>query len=71
MPFPFVLSPCRLRSARRLRGHLGFGGGRDFIGEDVEYLRFEPTFIVAIGEFGNGPSIGGARVSALVHYFFD
>ena len=21
--------------------------------------------------FGNGPSIGGARVSALVHYFFD
>jgi len=122
-----------------LQGHLGFGGDGDFIGEDVEYLRFEPTFIVAIGdfgnaavnvrpyagggirvfrtdigsrfddttvrpagvggvefgfrgvprlkvgaelsvsasndlgdfEFGNGPSIGGARVSALLHYFFD
>jgi hypothetical protein len=122
-----------------LQAHLGFGGDRDFIREDVEYLRFETTFIVAIGdfgnaalnvrpyagggirvlrtdigsrfddttvspagvggvefgfrgvprlkvgaelsisasndlddfEFGNGPKIGGARVSALLHYFFD
>lgn len=121
-----------------LQAHLGFGG-EDFIDEDVEYLRFEPTFIVAIGDFGNdalnvrpyaggglrvfttdigerfddttvrpagvggvefgfrgvprlkasaelslsagndlddfdfgdGPSVGGARVAALVHYFFD
>ena len=121
-----------------VQAHLGFGGDQDFIGEDVEYLRFEPTFIVAIGDFGNdavnvrpyaggglrvlrtdigdfddtdvkpagvggvefgfrgaprlkvsgelsvsgendlddfnfgnGPSIGGVRASALVHYFFD
>jgi hypothetical protein len=122
-----------------IQGHLGFGGDQDFLDEDVEYLRFEPTFIVAIGDFGNdavnvrpyagggirvfrtdigsrfddtmvrpagvggvefgfrgvprlkvsgelslsggndldefnfghGPAIGGARVSALVHYFFD
>lgn len=121
-----------------VQAHLGFGGDSDFIGEDVEYLRFEPTFIVAIGDFGNdalnvrpyaggglrvfrtdigdfddvsvrpagvggvefgfrgaprlkvsgelsvsgendlddfnfgnGPSIGGVRFSALAHYFFD
>lgn len=122
-----------------LQAHLGFGGDHDFLDEDVDYLRFEPTFIVAIGDFGNdavnvrpyagggirvfrtdigerfddttvrpagvggvefgfrgvprlkasaelslsagndlddfnfgnGPSIGGARVAALVHYFFD
>lgn len=122
-----------------LQAHLGFGGDHDFLDEDVEYMRFEPTFIVAIGDFGNdavnvrpyagggirvfrtdigsrfddttvkpagvggvefgfrgvprlkvsgelslsagndlddfnfgnGPSIGGARVSGLVHYFFD
>ncbi|BCS35990.1 hypothetical protein TBR22_A52270 [Luteitalea sp. TBR-22] len=122
-----------------VQAHLGFGGDQDFIGDDVEYLRFEPTLIVAIGDFGNdalnvrpyaggglrvfrtdigndfddttvkpagvggvefgfrgaprfkasvelsvsggndledfnlgnGPSIGGARVSALAHYFFD
>lgn len=121
-----------------VQAHLGFGGDQDFIGEDVEYLRFEPTFIVGIGDFGsdtvnvrpyaggglrffrtdigdfddmsvkpagvggvevgfrgaprlkvsgevsvsgendlddfnfgNGPSIGGVRASALVHYFFD
>ena len=121
-----------------MQAHLGFGGDSDFIGEDVEYLRFEPTFIVAIGDFGNravnvrpyvgggirvlrtdigdfddtrvrpagvagaefgfrgaprlkvsgelsvsdendlddfnfgnGPSIGGVRAAALVHYFFD
>ena len=121
-----------------VQAHLGFGGDSDFLGDDVQYLRFEPTFIVAIGDFGgdavnvrpyagggirvfrtdigsfddtsvkpagvggvevgfrgaprmkvsgelsvsgendlddfnfgNGPSIGGARVSALVHYFFD
>lgn len=122
-----------------VQAHLGFGGDSDFLDEDVDYLRFEPTFIVAIGDFGNdalnvrpyagggirvfrtdigerfddttvkpagvggvefgfrgaprlkvsaelsvsagndlddfnfgnGPSIGGARVSALVHYFFD
>ena len=121
-----------------LQAHLGFGG-EDFLDEDVEYFRFEPTFIVAIGDFGNdavnvrpyagggirvfrtdigerfddttvrpagvggvefgfrgvprlkasaelslsagndlddfdfddGPSVGGARVAALVHYFFD
>lgn len=122
-----------------LQAHLGFGGDQDFRDEDVEYMRLEPTFIVAIGDFGNdavnvrpyagggirvfrtdigsrfddttvrpagvggvefgfrgaprlkvsgelslssgndlddfnfgdGPSIGGARASALVHYFFD
>jgi len=121
-----------------VQAHLGFSGDNDFIGEDVEYLRFEPTFIVAIGDFGNGdvnirpyagggirvfrtdigdfddvsvrpaavggvefgfrgvprlkasaelsvsaendlddfnfgngPSIGGVRFAALVHYFFD
>lgn len=121
-----------------VQAHLGFSGDNDFIGEDVEYLRFEPTFIVAIGDFGNadvnirpyagggirvfrtdigdfddvmvrpaavggvefgfrgaprlkvsaelsvsgendlddfnfgnGPSIGGVRAAALVHYFFD
>ncbi len=120
------------------QAHLGFGGDGDFIGQDVEYLRFEPTFIVAIGDFGNdavnvrpyagggirvlrtdigdfndtmvrpagvggvelgfrgaprlkvsgelsvsdendldgfnfgnGPSIGGVRATALVHYFFE
>lgn len=119
--------------------HLGFGGDQDFIGDNVDYLRVEPTVIVALGDFGNdalnvrpyvggglrvfrtdigddfddtsvkpagvggvefgfravprfkasvelsvsggndlddfnfgnGPSIGGARVSALAHYFFD
>lgn len=121
-----------------VQAHLGFSGDNDFIGEDVEYLRFEPTFIVAIGDFGNaavnirpyaggglrifrtdigdfddvmvrpagvggvefgfrgaprlkvsaevsvsgendlddfnfgnGPSIGGVRAAALIHYFFD
>ena len=121
-----------------LQGHLGFGGDDDFLEDDVEYMRFEPTFIVAIGDFGNdalnvrpyagggirvmrtdigefddtdvrpagvggvefgfrgaprlkvsaelsistdqdfddidlddGPSLGGTRLSALVHYFFD
>ena len=121
-----------------VQAHLGFGGDRDFLGDDVQYLRFEPTVIVAIGDFGNaavnvrpyaggglrvlrtdigrfddtmvrpagvggvelgfrgaprlkasaelsvsgendlddfnfgnGPSIGGARVSALVHYYFE
>lgn len=121
-----------------VQAHLGFSGDDDFVGEDVEYLRFEPTFIVAIGDFGNGavnirpyaggglrilrteigdfddvsarpaavggvefgfrgaprlkvsgeisasgdndlddfdfgggPSLGGVRASALVHYFFD
>lgn len=122
-----------------LQAHLGFGGDKDFLDQDVKFLRFEPTFIVAIGDFGddavnvrpyagggirvfrtdigsrfddttvrpaavggvefgfrgvprlkasgelslssgndledfnfgNGPSIGGARVAALVHYFFD
>lgn len=122
-----------------LQAHLGFGGDDDFRDEDVEYLRFEPTFIVAIGDFGNSalnvrpyagggirvfrtdigsrfddttvrpagvggvefgfrgvphlkvsaelsvsagndfddfdigdpPDIGGVRLSALVHYFFD
>ena len=121
-----------------VQAHLGFSGDNDFVGEDVEYLRFEPTFIVAIGDFGNadvnirpyaggglrifrtdigdfddvmirpagvggvefgfrgaprlkvsaelsvsgendlddfnfgnGPSVGGVRAAALVHYFFD
>lgn len=121
-----------------VQAHLGFSGDNDFIGEDVEYLRFEPTVIVAIGDFGNadvnirpyaggglrvfrtdigdfddvmvrpaavggvefgfrgaprlkvsaelsvsgenelddfnfgnGPSLGGVRAAALVHYFFD
>ena len=36
-----------------LQAHLGFGGDDDFLGDDVEYMRFEPTFIVAIGDFGN------------------
>lgn len=121
-----------------MQAHLGFSGDNDFLGEDVEYLRFEPTVIVAIGDFGNadvnirpyvggglrifrtdigdfddvmvrpaavggvefgfrgaqrlkvsaelsvsgendlddfnfgnGPSIGGVRAAALVHYFFD
>jgi len=121
-----------------VQAHLGFGGDSDFIGQDVEYLRFEPTVIVAIGDFGSGalnvrpyaggglrvlrtdigefndtmvrpagiggvelgfrgaprlkvsaelsvsgendldrfnlgtgPSIGGVRASALVHYFFE
>ena len=121
-----------------LQGHLGFGGDDDFLEDDVEFMRFEPTFIVAIGDFGNdalnvrpyagggirvmrtdigefddtdvrpagvggvefgfrgaprlkvsaelsistdqdfddidfddGPSLGGTRLSGLVHYFFD
>ena len=121
-----------------LQAHLGFGGDDDFLGDDVEYMRFEPTFIVAIGDFGNAdlnvrpyaggglrlvrtdigdfsdtdlrpagvggvefgfravprlkvsgelsistdsepddfdfddaPSLGGVRLAALVHYFFD
>lgn len=121
------------------QAHLGFGGDNDFLGDSVDYMRFEPTFIVAIGDFGNasvnvrpyaggglrllrtdigsrydntmlrpagvggvefgfrqvpnlkasgelsisgendiddfnlgnGPSIGGVRLSALVHWFFD
>lgn len=35
------------------QAHLGFSGDDEFRGDDVEYLRFEPTFIVAIGDFGN------------------
>lgn len=121
-----------------VQAHLGFSGDDRFRGEDVQYLRFEPTFIVAIGDFGNDdvnvrpyaggglrvvrtdigeydntevkpagvagvefgfrgvprlkvsgelsfsasndiedidfpdpPELGGVRVSALVHYFFD
>ncbi|HTV01321.1 MAG TPA: hypothetical protein VMF13_12310, partial [Luteitalea sp.] len=37
-----------------VQAHLGFGGDDDFLGDDVQYMRFEPTFIVAIGDFGNG-----------------
>lgn len=36
-----------------VQAHLGFSG-EDFGPEDVEYLRFEPTVIVAIGDFGEG-----------------
>jgi hypothetical protein len=35
------------------QAHLGFSGDDAIRGDDVEYLRFEPTFIVAIGDFGN------------------
>ncbi len=35
-----------------VQAHLGFSG-QDWPGDDVEYIRFEPTFIVAIGDFGN------------------
>ena len=35
-----------------VQAHLGFSGD-DFFDDDVEYLRFEPTVIVAIGDFGN------------------
>jgi hypothetical protein len=36
-----------------LQAHLGFGGEDDFRRADVQFMRFEPTFIVAIGDFGN------------------
>jgi len=36
-----------------LQAHLGFGGEDDLRRGDVQYMRFEPTFIVAIGDFGN------------------
>ena len=36
-----------------VQAHLGFGGSDDFPFEDTQYMRFEPTFIVAIGDFGN------------------
>ncbi len=36
-----------------MQAHLGFSGDNDPIFDDVEYIRFEPTFIVAIGDFGN------------------
>lgn len=35
------------------QAHLGFSGD-DLPGDDLEYVRFEPTFIVAIGDFGDG-----------------
>lgn len=34
-----------------VQAHLGFSGD-DFFNEDIEYLRFEPTVIVALGDFG-------------------
>jgi hypothetical protein len=46
-----------------LQAHLGFSG--DDIGPDsVDFIRFEPTFIVAIGDFGDAavnvrPYVGG------------
>ena len=36
-----------------LQAHLGFGGEDDLRRGDVQFMRFEPTFIVAIGDFGN------------------
>ena len=37
-----------------VQAHLGFGGEDDFrFIDDIGYMRFEPTFIVAIGDFGN------------------
>lgn len=46
-----------------LQAHLGFSGD-DLPGDDADYVRFEPTFIVAIGDFGNNdvnvrPYVGG------------
>ena len=35
-----------------LQGHLAFSGD-DWPGDDIDYVRFEPTFIIAIGDFGN------------------
>ena len=35
-----------------VQAHLGFSGD-DIPGDDVDYMRFEPTFIVGIGDFGN------------------
>ncbi len=35
-----------------VQAHLGFSGD-DLPGDDVDYMRFEPTVIVAIGDFGN------------------
>ena len=53
-----------------VQAHLGFGGEEDFRSiDEVGYLRFEPTFIVAIGDFGNGAvnvrpyAGGGLRVT--------
>lgn len=50
-----------------VQAHLGFSG--DELGpDDVEYIRFEPTIIVAIGDFGEGSinvrpyAGGGVRV---------
>lgn len=46
-----------------IQAHLGFSG--DELGpDDVDYIRFEPTVIVAIGDFGEGavnvrPYVGG------------
>jgi hypothetical protein len=36
-----------------LQAHLGFGGEDNLRRGDVQFMRFEPTFIVAIGDFGN------------------
>ena len=36
-----------------LQAHLGFGGEDDLRRGDVQFMRFEPTFIIAIGDFGN------------------
>ena len=36
-----------------LQAHLGFGGEDDLRRGDIQFMRFEPTFIVAIGDFGN------------------
>ena len=53
-----------------VQAHLGFGGEEDFrFIDDIGYLRFEPTFIVAIGDFGNAAlnvrpyAGGGIRVT--------
>lgn len=50
-----------------VQAHLGFGGEDDFRRGDVQFMRFEPTFIVAIGDFGNAavnvrPYAGGLRL---------
>lgn len=46
-----------------LQAHLGFSGD-DFGPDSVDFIRFEPTFIVAIGDFGDAavnvrPYVGG------------